>query len=209
MVAPITRLRPRSAHYYRFRTRWLVPGNTAEVADVLFDPADLVRWWPSVYLAVRRITPGAPSGVGARYDLHTTGWLPYQLRWRMHVTRREARRTLFTATGDLAGRGEIRLRQRGPDVEVNFDWRVRANKPLLRHVSPVLKPIFAANHRWAMARGERSLLLELERRRARNADELARVPAPPRRTPIGIMPFAVSAGAIAGLLLTLWAFRRR
>jgi hypothetical protein len=30
----------------------------------------------------------------------------------------------------------------------------------------ILKPIFAANHRWAMARGEESLTRELLRRRS-------------------------------------------
>jgi hypothetical protein len=43
---------------------------------------------------------------------------------------------------------------------------VRADKPLLRYGSWFVKPIFAANHRWAMARGEESLKRELERRHA-------------------------------------------
>jgi hypothetical protein len=43
---------------------------------------------------------------------------------------------------------------------------VRADKPLLRYGSWFFKPIFAANHRWAMARGEESLKRELERRHA-------------------------------------------
>jgi hypothetical protein len=42
---------------------------------------------------------------------------------------------------------------------------VRADKPILRYGSFILKPIFAANHRWAMARGEESLARELLRRR--------------------------------------------
>jgi hypothetical protein len=43
---------------------------------------------------------------------------------------------------------------------------VDANKPLLRWLSPVLKPAFEVNHKWAMARGEESLIRELERRHA-------------------------------------------
>ena len=42
--------------------------------------------------------------------------------------------------------------------------RIRAEKPLLRYLSFLLKPVFSANHRWAMARGEESLRAELGRR---------------------------------------------
>jgi len=49
-----------------------------------------------------------------------------------------------------------------------------------------MKPIFAANHRWAMQKGEESLKLELARRHASNADELARIPAPPQPTLIRV-----------------------
>jgi hypothetical protein len=40
---------------------------------------------------------------------------------------------------------------------------------LLRYLSFVFKPLFAANHRWAMAQGERSLRAEMARRRSANA----------------------------------------
>ncbi len=58
-------------------------------------------------------------------------------------------------------------------------WQVRADKPLLRRLSWLLRPVFAANHNWAMARGEESLKLELARRRATSEAECARVPPPP------------------------------
>lgn len=68
--------------------------------------------------------------------------------------------------GDLVGTGVWTLTQDGPDADVVYEWRVRADKPLLRYGSWFFKPIFAANHRWAMARGEESLKRELERRHA-------------------------------------------
>ncbi|MGE3271935.1 MAG: hypothetical protein AB7P40_24485 [Chloroflexota bacterium] len=67
--------------------------------------------------------------------------------------------------GDSVGRGEWTLRQDGPTADIVYDWQIRADKPLLKWFSPILKPIFSANHRWAMARGEESLVRELERRR--------------------------------------------
>jgi hypothetical protein len=74
------------------------------------------------------------------------------------------------------------LRQDGPYAEVEYDWRVRADKPVLRYGSFIFKPIFAANHRWAMERGEQSLRLEVLRRHARTPAERALVPAPPPPT---------------------------
>jgi hypothetical protein len=34
-------------------------------------------------------------------------------------------------------------------------------KPLVRHLTPVLRPLFALNHRWAMRRGQASIVAEL------------------------------------------------
>jgi hypothetical protein len=52
-----------------------------------------------------------------------------------------------------------------------------AEKPLLKKLSWLLRPAFAANHEWAMRKGLESLELELRRRRG----EL-QVPPPPGPT---------------------------
>jgi len=65
------------------------------------------------------------------------------------------------------GRGIWTLVQDGEWVNVTYDWKIQATKPLLRRLSFLLKPIFAANHHWAMRKGDESLKLELERRHAR------------------------------------------
>jgi hypothetical protein len=161
---------------YVFVTRWHVAGTIEEISDILNDAEALPRWWPSVYLAVRRL----PDGV---VDLFTKGWLPYTLRWRFRVTEDHSPHGFtLEAWGDLVGRGVWTLSQHGDDAEIVYDWRVRADKPLLRHGSFLFKPIFAANHRWAMARGEESLRLELRRRHARTPAELAAIPPPPGPT---------------------------
>ena len=66
---------------YRFETRWRVYGTAEEVFDVLSDPSQLPRWWPSVYLAVEEMDPPSADGSGRRVALLTRGWLPYQLGW--------------------------------------------------------------------------------------------------------------------------------
>src|SRR5712691_7184047 len=133
------------ANDYRFLTRWDVAGTCTEVADVLGDPLGLPRWWPSVYLDVQELRPPDAQGVGRRVRLLTKGWLPYTLRWEFEVV--ESRYPYgFTieARGDFEGRGvwtfEPRPGAHGAPraVDVLFDWRIRAEKPLLRHLSLLL-----------------------------------------------------------------------
>jgi hypothetical protein len=111
--------------------------------------------------------------------LHTKGWLPYTLRWTLSVTEPvSAHGFAVTATGDLNGTGRWTFEQDGPETIVTYRWSVQAAKPLLRRLSWLLKPVFSANHRWAMARGEESLALELRRRRHHDNPEA--IPAPPQ-----------------------------
>jgi hypothetical protein len=72
--------------------------------------------------------------------------------------------------------------QDGAFVDISYDWRVSAEKPLLRYLSFIMKPIFSANHHWAMAKGEESLKLELLRRHATSDVERAAIPKPPATT---------------------------
>lgn len=165
---------------YEFVTMWRVAGTRQEVVDILGDAATLRHWWPSVYLKVTPVTHGGPDGVGATFDLHTKGWLPYTLRWRLTVTEPVSLDGFaLTAAGDLDGTGRWTFETDGPEVVITYDWRVSAAKPLLRRLSWLLKPAFSANHHWAMARGEESLKLELRRRRSTSA---AKVPHPPQPT---------------------------
>lgn len=172
-----------AANEYHFVSRWRLKGTREEVAEVLGDAAGLARWWPSVYLDVEMLEPGDARGVGRVVSLYTKGWLPYTLRWRFRVTEADPPNGFaLEAEGDFVGRGEWSFRQDGRHVEAVYDWRIRADKPLLRRLSFLLKPLFELNHRWAMARGEESLRLELARRRARTPAERAAVPAPPGPT---------------------------
>jgi hypothetical protein len=168
---------------YEFVTVWRVPGTIGEVRAVLSDGRTLPRWWPSVYLSVVPREEGDADGVGSVTDLCTTGRLPYTLRWTLTITEpiTDAGFAL-SADGDLNGTGRWTFVQDGPEVVITYDWRVSATKPLLRRLSWLLRPAFAANHRWAMARGEESLRLELRRRRKATEEERAAVPAPPGPT---------------------------
>ena len=151
---------------YHFITKWRVGATVNEVADVLKDAQDLPRWWPAVYLEVSEVQPGNHDGVGRVVRLHTRGWLPYTLRWEFKVTEsRYPYGYTIEAWGDFNGRGVWTFEQDGEFVDIIYDWKISADKPLLKNLSFLLKPVFEANHRWAMAKGEESLKVELVRRR--------------------------------------------
>lgn len=185
-----TSTRPAS-NEYAFLTTWLVPGTPDEITAVLGDAEALARWWPSVYLGVTVLEPGDERGYGRVVDLYTKGWLPYTLRWQFRVTESDPPRGFaIEASGDFVGRGVWTLTPEttaggsdGPLTRVVYDWRISAEKGLLKRLSFLMKPIFAANHRWAMARGEESLRLELARRHAAgDTAVMAAIPAPPPAT---------------------------
>jgi len=192
---------------YHFITRWRVQGTVDEVAAIIGNAADLVRWWPSVYLEVEELEPGDAQGVGQAVRLYTKGWLPYTLRWQFRVVEANPPHGwTIEASGDFNGRGSWIFAQDGAWVNITFDWKIRADKPLLRALSVVLKPIFAANHRWAMAQGQTSLRLELARRHAETVEARARVPLPP--APTSSSPLPLLAGSTAATILIVLLVRR-
>ncbi len=168
---------------YHFITQWRVKSTVEEVAQIIANGLDLSRWWPSVYLEVKELEKGNERGQGKVIALYTKGWLPYTLRWNFRIVE-ECYPYGFTlqAWGDFVGRGIWAFHPDGENVNIIYDWKVDANKPLLRYFSFIFKPIFSANHQWAMRKGYESLQLELARRHARSDEEHARIPAPPQPT---------------------------
>jgi hypothetical protein len=163
-----------AANDYHVITTWRIGATPAEVTSILGDAGGLAAWWPSVYLSVRVLEEGDDRGLGKVVDLWTKGFLPYTLRWRFTVTESNPPNGFrLEASGDFIGRGIWTLEPETgantsdePSTLVTYDWLVIAEKGILKTFSPVMKPIFSANHHWAMARGEESLKLELARRRA-------------------------------------------
>ena len=178
---------------YHFITQWRVESTCQEITEILTNGTDLARWWPSVYLEVKLLEKGDANGVGSVIDLYTKGWLPYTLRWKFRVTEvHHPNGFALEAWGDFNGHGRWTIEQDGAWVNVTYDWNIRADKPLLRDFSFIMKPLFSANHRWAMQRGEESLKLELARRHAASPEARAQIPQPPRPTPNAPLPWLVS-----------------
>ena len=164
---------------YHFITVWRIKATCEEVYRTLEDVDALARWWPSVYLDVKVEERGQPGGVGKVVALYTKGWLPYTLRWRFRVTETNFPTGFaLDAWGDFLGRG-IWTFDEEPDgmCRITYDWRLAAEKPMLKRLSWLLKPLFSANHHWAMRQGLVSLELELRRRRGETG-----VAEPPKAT---------------------------
>jgi hypothetical protein len=169
--------------FYHFFTQWQVVATREEVYSILSEAEALPRWWPSVYLDVKVTAPGDSNSVGKEVSLYTKGWLPYTLKWNFVVT--ETRRPTgfsFNAYGDFVGFGKWNFIQAQNICVISFDWKLKVEKPLLRYLSFLLKPVFSANHYWAMKQGEKSLALELKRRRTANAFEKNSIASPPGPT---------------------------
>lgn len=150
---------------FHIPTTWRVKGNAEQVYEILTKPEDFVRWWPAVYRDVKQVRPGDANGVGRIVSLLTKGKLPYELRWQAEVVEADKpRRMLIHARGDLDGRGEWRFKQDGDWTEVRYDWTVFATKPWMIYLAPLLRPVFVANHVWAMQRGFEGLQRELAMR---------------------------------------------
>lgn len=194
-----------SSPEYHFITDWRVTGTPAEVYAILEDSRSLTQWWPAVYLEVQELEPGDEAGLGRKVSLLTKGFLPYTLRWEFVTTEKRPYESIaLVAKGDFIGRGIWTIIPEGTECLVEFDWKISAEKPLLRWLTPIFRRLFSLNHQWAMNTGHESLKLELRRRRTSDPATLATIPRPPGPFPNWI--WAMVAVLHAGV--TLWAIIR-
>jgi len=86
------------------------------------------------------------------------GRLPYTLDMRAEMVRKDRpRRFEVRVDGDLRGKGIWTFTPRNGGTDVRWDWIVFADRPLLRYLTPVLRPLFRWNHNWAVARAREGL----------------------------------------------------
>lgn len=84
------------------------------------------------------------------------------MKWRAEcIEVVKPHRIVIKVKGDLEGRGEWRIPQKGELVEIKYIWTVIANKPWMKLLSPLLKKVFNYNHNWAMKKGEDGLKKEI------------------------------------------------
>ena len=135
---------------YVFLDEWDVAAPQEVVFRALADVGTYPQWWRPVYIDVE--TDGPPE-LGRVSQQHFKGRLPYTLRTRSEIVRYEPPNELeVSVVGDLTGKGVWTLSPRGEGVHVRFDWTVIADRPLLRYLTPLLRPVFRWNHNWSVKR---------------------------------------------------------
>jgi quercetin dioxygenase-like cupin family protein/uncharacterized protein YndB with AHSA1/START domain len=154
-LAAIARARKDGPGEYVFVDEWDVDAPREAVFEAIADGSTYTDWWKPVYISVE--TDGPPE-VGRVSRQHFKGRLPYTLRTTSTIVRLE-RPGLVEAQvdGDLRGRGLWTLSPRAGGTHVRFDWTVSADRPLLRRLTPVLRPLFRWNHNWAIKRAQEGL----------------------------------------------------
>jgi hypothetical protein len=155
---------------YEFLDRWFVPGATPEeVYDVIGDATAYPRWWGDVFLDVGG--DAGPPRPGRRNTVVAKGFLPYRLHFETETVEAERpSRIAMRLSGEFEGGGEWRIAAAEGGTRAELLWRPIVAKPLVKHLTPVLRPLFRANHNWTMVRGQRHIGAEVERRRAASRD---------------------------------------
>jgi uncharacterized protein YndB with AHSA1/START domain len=145
-----------SSREYAFVDEWDVAAPRESVFAAIADARSYPTWWKPVYLEVE--SEGEPA-VGKESRQHFKGRLPYHLRTRSRITElRAPHRIGAEVEGDLRGTGLWTLTENeDATTHVRFDWRVHADRLLLRLLTPVLRPALRWNHAWAIARAREGL----------------------------------------------------
>lgn len=140
---------------YVFVDEWDVDAPIEAVFEALADARTYPEWWRPVYLAVEA---DGPPDVGRVSHQHFKGRLPYSLRTTSKIVAIERpSRFEIEVEGDLSGRGIWTVTPSDGRAHVHFDWRVNADRRLLRYLTPVLRPLFRWNHNWSIARATEGL----------------------------------------------------
>ena len=137
------------ASEYVFVDEWDVDAPQDRVFDALADSRTYPDWWTPTYLEVE--TDGPPE-VGGISRQRFKGKLPYVLETTTRATRLNPPEVVEAEVdGDLRGRATWTLTRRDGRVHVRFDLRVYADRPLLRYLTPILRPLFRWNHKQAIS----------------------------------------------------------
>jgi uncharacterized protein YndB with AHSA1/START domain len=139
---------------YVFVDEWDVDAPQEQVFDALADAGTYPEWW-TIYKDVE--TDGPPR-VGRVSKQKFKAKLPYTLTTTSRLVSLERPNGFeVDVDGDLRGHGTWTLTPRDGKVHVRFDWKVFADRPLLRYLTPVLRPLFRWNHNEAIKVAMRNL----------------------------------------------------
>jgi uncharacterized protein YndB with AHSA1/START domain len=141
---------------YSFVDRWVVHAPIDRVYDTIGDVLGYERWWTDFVIRARG--DEGPPAPGKRNELFVKAYLPYKVNFGLEVVEAERpQRILSRLSKDFDGSGEWTLQETADGTVATLDWRPSVNHPLIRYLTPALRPLFRSNHNWAMRRGERQV----------------------------------------------------
>lgn len=154
-----------AANDYVFVDRFVAPCNKETAYDYIAKIEEYPRWWGKVYKRIRVLKEVPPDAPGGQYEVQVRGFLPYTLTIQNKVTVvQKPDRIGFVAVGDLQGKGAWLFAEVEGGTQITFDWRVAANKAVIRWFSFLLKPLFRANHVYCVRRAEEGIRKDLLQR---------------------------------------------
>lgn len=151
-----------ATNYYLFVDKFTAPCNVETAYQYIHRIEEYPRWWGKVYKKIVKLKDAPQDKPGARYAVTVGGFLPYLLTLENEITHIDWPNLIqFKAVGDLQGKGTWSFREVPGGTEVTFDWRVAANKEVIRWLSFLLKPLFRANHVFCVRKADEGIRNDL------------------------------------------------
>ncbi|TLM85745.1 SRPBCC family protein [Pseudarthrobacter sp. NamE5] len=143
---------------YWFITTWKFVAPIGKVWEAVGDSASYPQWF-SLVSSVSLVREGdRETGVGSVYRTHVNSKLPYSLSFELETVRRIPPHLLeVTSAGELEGSGRWDLTEENGVTSAVFHWYVRTTKPWMNVTAPLLRGIFALNHKKVMDEGGEQL----------------------------------------------------
>ena len=137
---------------YRFLDEWRLAADVERVYDLVGTPLEYPRWWSEVFLEAEG--DGGEPAPGKCIAVVARGFLPYRLRFSLTTLEVDRPYRIHSRLdGDFEGSGTWLLAEDEGQTRVTLDWRPSVRKAGVRQLTPVLRPLFRANHAWTMRRG--------------------------------------------------------
>jgi hypothetical protein len=156
-----------ATNYYVFVDKFTVPCNLETAYQYIKQVEGYPGWWGEVYKKVEKLKDAPPDTAGAKYRVTVGGFLPYALTIENETTLIDRpNRIEFVAFGDLEGKGIWLFKPVTDGTEITFDWRVAANKFIIKALSFLLKPLFRANHVCCVRKAKVGMQQDLQQRQS-------------------------------------------
>jgi hypothetical protein len=155
-----------ATNYYIFIDKFIAPCGIETAYYYIKQIEEYPRWWGKVYKKIIKLKDAPPDEAGAKYRITVGGFLPYTLTIENEVTHIDRPYLIrFNADGDLQGKGVWSFRELEEGTAITFDWRVAANKRIIRLFSFLLKPLFKANHHYCVVKAKEGMENDLQLKR--------------------------------------------